>query len=172
MSSVKRVVLKRLNGNYTLADDITQETFLSLWKSKDKFEIRDKQTIKALLCRVLQRRIADYFRNKKNHEYPIDIRDDNIGIVYGAGHRLMTFYNQQYCNQQCYSSTLYNKEIESALNTLPCHMRNCIILVLVEGYTHKEVANKLNIPLGTVLSRVSRGRKHLYKLLKGIKHGY
>ena len=55
----------------------------------------------------------------------------------------------------------YTSEMQNALDSLPENMRNTTLLVCVDGWTHREVAAKLAIPLGTVLSRVHRAKKKL-----------
>ena len=55
----------------------------------------------------------------------------------------------------------YTDEMQHALNRLPVELRESLLLVVVAELTHQEVADMLGVPLGTVLSRVSRGRQRL-----------
>jgi RNA polymerase sigma-70 factor (ECF subfamily) len=55
----------------------------------------------------------------------------------------------------------YTDEMQRALNRLPTELRECLLLVVVGELTHQEVADLLSVPLGTVLSRVSRARGRL-----------
>ena len=63
----------------------------------------------------------------------------------------------------------YTDEMQSALARLPTELRETLLLVVVGELTHQEVADLLDVPLGTVLSRVSRARRRLREVLLGIR---
>jgi len=60
----------------------------------------------------------------------------------------------------------YDDETKAALDAMPPEMRECVMSVLVDGYTHQETAERFDLPLGTVLSRVYRGKHHLKRELE------
>ena len=61
-----------------------------------------------------------------------------------------------------------NEEVLSALKALPAEFREVVLLADVEDFAYKEIADILNIPVGTVMSRLSRGRSQLRMKLKGM----
>ena len=62
----------------------------------------------------------------------------------------------------------FTDEMQAALQALPTELRETLLLVVVGELTHQEVADMLEIPLGTILSRVSRGRKRLREQLLAV----
>jgi RNA polymerase sigma-70 factor (ECF subfamily) len=136
----------RLVGDGHEAEDMVQETFRSAWKSRGLYE-RGRGD-RAWLAAILRRRVADRWRRHAplptvGGEGPHEIGvpgDDPL-----AGH--------------------YTDEMQHALAQLPTELRETLLLVVVGELTHQEVANLLEIPLGTVLSRVSRARRRLREVL-------
>jgi RNA polymerase sigma-70 factor (ECF subfamily) len=76
--------------------------------------------------------------------------------------------------EERFLQTMVHGDIERALGTLPLSYREAVILVDVEGLTYREVANVLDCPIGTVMSRLSRGRALLRRGLVRFarEHGY
>jgi RNA polymerase sigma-70 factor (ECF subfamily) len=64
----------------------------------------------------------------------------------------------------------FTDEMQHALSQLPCELRESLLLVVVGELTHQETADTLGVPLGTVLSRVSRARQRLRKHLLALSH--
>jgi RNA polymerase sigma-70 factor (ECF subfamily) len=67
---------------------------------------------------------------------------------------------------------LTDDEVLSALDRVPVEFRTVVVLADVEEFTYKEIAHMLEIPIGTVMSRLSRGRKLLRELLAGVAGAY
>ena len=67
---------------------------------------------------------------------------------------------------------LTDEEVLSALDRVPVEFRTVVVLADVEEFSYKEIAHMLEIPIGTVMSRLSRGRKLLRELLGGIARSY
>lgn len=132
----------RMIGNGHEAEDVTQEAFRSAWKSRERF--RPGGGERAWLASILRRRVADYWRRPKP---PIVLAGErNIDVAYPGEDPLREDFTD---------------EMQHALGQLPDDLRDTLLLVVVAELTHQETANLLEIPLGTVLSRVSRARKRL-----------
>jgi RNA polymerase sigma-70 factor (ECF subfamily) len=140
----------RMMGDRHEAEDLVQEAFRSAWKSRNNY-IAGRGD-RAWLASILRRRIVDRWRR---HPPPSTSDSDTRLDVGVAG-----------------SDPLagdYTDEMQSALSQLPTELRETLLLVVVAELTHQEAADLLDVPLGTVLSRVSRARKRLRETLMAIK---
>ena len=148
----------RLTGNYDDADDLLQETYLKAFRFFDKFEAGTN--IKAWLYRIMKNSfINDYRKNGKEPD-KIDYEDvqnfyENIKV---------SEVKANHFEEDVYSNML-DDNISGALNSLPEDFRTVIILSDIEGYTYDEIADFIDIPVGTVRSRLHRARKMLYAKL-------
>jgi RNA polymerase sigma-70 factor (ECF subfamily) len=136
----------RLVGDRHQAEDLVQEAFRSAWKSRNLFQADGSP--RAWLAAILRRRAADHWRQPRaptvpGNEYNLEIeRNDD------DPHR-----------------DELTDEMQQALGRLPAELKETLLMVVVGELTHQEAAELLGIPLGTVLSRVSRARKRLRDLL-------
>lgn len=132
----------RMVGDGHTAEDLVQETFRSAWKGRKRYE--PGRGDRAWLATILRRRIVDHWRRKK----PIDTVGGDA--VYGV-----TISDPEPMADELSS------QLQEGLNQLPKPLRETLLLVVVGELTHQEVADMLGIPIGTVLSRVSRARTRL-----------
>ncbi|QGJ69803.1 RNA polymerase sigma factor SigE [Planctomycetales bacterium 10988] len=139
-------VAYRLTGERQTAEDLVQETFRSAWSSRDRFQagLSDR----AWLITILRRRAADRHRRRT---LPIILCEDSL-------HSTPTF-DPDPADQEL------SDEMQTALSQLVPEIRETLLLVVVGELTHQEAAQVLQVPIGTVLSRVSRGRKKLREYL-------
>ncbi len=142
----------RMVGDRHEAEDLTQEAFRSAWKSRKLF--RSGGGERAWLASILRRRVADHWRRPR----PPTVLAEHGVIEVG------------YLGDDPLRDD-FTDEMQRALQQLPDELRETLLLVVVAELTHQETADMLEIPLGTVLSRVSRARKRLreYLLIVGIK---
>lgn len=140
----------------SLAEDWVQETLLRAWR--DVSSLRDDITVYAWLLKILDRVIADDSRKnaRRSQLAPVISTDDHLlqehpSAALGPLEKAM----QQQSDQQ----------IVSAIQTLPDEFSSVILLRDIEGLSYKEVSNVLDIPQGTVMSRLSRGRRLLASLI-------
>ena len=132
----------RLVGKSHLAEDIVQDTFHSLWRMRDRYV--SKINNRALLITILHRRAADYHRLKKpKTNFSLELETEG------------SFYEED-----------FSSYVQHALSQLSQEIRETLLLVVVGELTHHEAASVLKVPLGTILSRVSRGRSQLRALLQ------
>ncbi len=136
----------RLVGDRHDAEDIVQETYRSAWKSRRSFEPGCGE--RAWLASILRRRVVDRWRRQR--QATILSGDCQPDVAADPDDPLRNDYTDL---------------MQRALDCLPRELRESLLLVVVGELTHQEVADLLGIPLGTVLSRVSRGRKRLRQFL-------
>lgn len=136
----------RLIGDPHEAEDLVQETFRSAWKSRFRYE--PGRGDRAWLVSILRRRAVDQWRKRRPPTPMATESSPEIGV---AG-------DDPFADE-------FTDEIQAALNRLPDELRETLLLVVVGDLTHQEAADLLEIPLGTVLSRVSRARTRLRTLL-------
>lgn len=132
----------RLLGDATEAEDILQETFRSIWDSRKRYD--PKLGTRAWMATILRRRVADSLRRGKR---PWLAGDES---VLESGTEDADPIEQGYTD-----------EMQEALQQLSPELRETLLLVVVSDLTHQEAADVLGVPLGTVLSRVSRARQRL-----------
>ncbi|MBL8190677.1 MAG: sigma-70 family RNA polymerase sigma factor [Acidobacteria bacterium] len=143
---------RRVIGSQTEAEDVVQETYLQAWKSFHRFE--PGTNCRAWLFKILFHVISHHRR--KLFKLPVaDIAEETLAesAVYSPAP-----------NQH-----LADEEILAAFNKLPQLYRAVVILADVQEFSYKEIAATLNIPLGTVMSRLNRGRKILRQALSSSK---
>lgn len=132
----------RMVGDPHEAEDVVQDTFRSAWKSRGRYEASRGE--RAWLTTILRRRVADRWRKRPLPGTLVEAEMLEVGV-------------------ESPESTLepYTDEMQQALDRLPAELRETLLLVVVGELTHQEAADVLNVPLGTVLSRVSRARQRL-----------
>jgi RNA polymerase sigma-70 factor (ECF subfamily) len=136
----------RMVGDRHEAEDVVQDAFRSAWKSRRSFEAGRGE--RAWLVAILRRRVVDYWRRSAplsvvSAENPVD-----VGV-----------------NADDPLANDYSDEMQHALSRLPPELKETLLLVVVAELTHQEAADLLQVPLGTVLSRVSRARTRLREAL-------
>jgi RNA polymerase sigma-70 factor, ECF subfamily len=147
---------KRLTMNQTDAEDLVQETFMQAWKSFDRYE--QGTNCRAWLYKILFNKFDHYRRKKYTQAKYIQEADD------------LTFLSAA-CNTPI-SKHLTDREVVNALNKLPEHYRSVVLLADVQEFDYKEAAIILDIPIGTVMSRLNRGRAQLKKSLAKVAGEY
>lgn len=132
----------RMMGDRHEAEDMVQEAFRSAWKSRSRYQAGRGD--RAWLASILRRRVYDRWRK---HPPPGVLSGDSVVEPGVDG-------NDPFADE-------FTDEMQHALDQLPTELRETLLLVVVGELTHQETADLLDIPLGTVLSRVSRARKRL-----------
>ena len=132
----------RLVGDRHEAEDVVQDTFRSVWGSRRRYEPGRGE--RAWLVSILRRRVIDRWRRRSPPS--VLVFEDRLEVG---------------CEDANPLDSGYTDEMQHALNQLPAELRETLLLVVVAELTHQEAAFELNVPLGTVLSRVSRARQRL-----------
>ena len=147
---------KRLTRNQTDAEDLVQETFMQAWKSFDHYEVGTN--CRAWLYKILFNKF-DHHRRKKYTQAKYIQEADDLTFLSAAYHAPLPGH-------------LTDREVIDALNKLPEHYRAVVLLADVQEFDYKEVALILDIPIGTVMSRLNRGRTQLKKSLARVAGEY
>ena len=137
---------KKFLGNQSDLEDAVQEVMIAIWKSADKFDPNKASEI-TFISMIARRRFIDYLRKITKHKSEDSMDDENKNI-------------------HLYKESLLNEEtdlalIKSAINELDVDDQELLNLSVYQGYSHSEISEILNIPLGTVKTRI---RRNLMKL--------
>jgi RNA polymerase sigma-70 factor (ECF subfamily) len=151
------------------AEDLVQETFFKAYKYYDKFE--EGTNLKAWLFKILKNTFINNYRKKKLQPRSVDfaeIEDSFERIVRRDAS------DQPADPESVYFKGVLDDDVRKALESLPYDYRMVVILADLEDFSYKEIAEILDCPVGTVMSRLYRGRKLLEKaLLRYARlHGY
>ena len=144
--SLLRAALRMVRDD-SAAEDLVQDTLLRAWQAFDQFE-------QGTNCKAWLFRIMLNLRNKRQHTasaravvVPFD--EESVRVI----------------SLRTKPSQLPALEVFSALDSLSEEHRLVLILAVIEGFTCKEIAGICSVPIGTVMSRLSRGRAELRKIL-------
>lgn len=145
------------------ANDLVQETYLKAYRFFEYFE--PGTNAKAWLFRILKNSFINDFRKKSKQPSKVDYSEIegyyNPDDVESEGE----FATSSDMRQQS-ARDMIGDEVAQALNSLPVDFRTVIILCDLEGFTYEEMAKVLDIPIGTVRSRLHRARNFLKEKLE------
>lgn len=150
-----------LTKDKTEAEDLVQETCLRAFRFFDKFE--PGTNCKAWLLSILRNLFINRYRRKRREPEMVDW--EKVDQTYES----MVEHGQKVDNddpQKLFFSHLMDEEVEDALKELPEEFRAAILLVDIEELTYEEAATVLECAVGTVRSRLSRGRRMLQVALR------
>jgi RNA polymerase sigma-70 factor, ECF subfamily len=154
MNDLYRTAL-RMMGEPARAEDVLQEVYLQGWKSFDRFETGTN--CRAWLFKILFHCVNHHRR--KWFRFPLLKETEE-------------FLESNLTAATPIPDKLTDGEILAALDKIPADFRSVVLLVDVEEFAYKEVAEILSIPIGTVMSRLSRGRKLLREQLTDVARAY
>lgn len=150
----------RLTQNHRDAEDLVQEVMLKALRNFHRFE--DGTNCKAWLCTILKNTFINNYRK-------VVRRPTNVGFVEGISparrHHLLPIEPGEVSSETPWFSEMIDDDVKHALDVLPSDFRKVLLLASVEGLSYREIAQSLNLPLGTVMSRLHRGRSMLRKAL-------
>ncbi len=149
----------RLTRNGADAEDLVQETFLRAYRGFHRF--REGTNIKAWLYRILTNTFINTYRKKQREPQTIPGDDVEDWYLYSR----MTEAGMTPSAEDSVLDSLADEDVQEALSSLPDRFRIPVLLADVEGFSYKEIAEITGVPVGTVMSRLHRGRKALQKLL-------
>jgi RNA polymerase sigma-70 factor, ECF subfamily len=144
----------RTTGNEDDARDLLQETYLKAYRFWDKYE--KGTNIRAWLFRIMKNSYINRYRKETKEPDKVDYED--IENFYNTIRAVSTDPND--LQEQLYGNLL-GDEVTKALQSLPDDFRTVVILCDIEGLTYEEIAEFVECPIGTVRSRLHRGRKLL-----------
>lgn len=148
----------RLTRNRTNAEDLLQDTFLRAWRSFHTFQ--QGTNVRAWLYRILMNAYIDSYRKTSHEPEIVDQEDVDEFYLYSKAHESDEF--RRLGNpEDVLLTNLMDANVVGALDSLPETYRSVVLLSDVEGFSYKEIAEILNVPIGTVMSRLHRARRQL-----------
>lgn len=150
----------RMTRNRADAEDLVQETYLRAYRSYATFE--EGTNLRAWLFRILTNTFINAYRAKQRRPQETDLGDMEDLYLY----RRIGQVNPASVSAEDQLLDLFtDDEVKAALEELPEAFRLPVLLADVEEFSYKEIAEMLDIPIGTVMSRLHRGRKAMHKRL-------
>jgi len=150
----------RMTRNPVDAEDVVQETFLKAYRAYGSFQ--EGTNLKAWLYRILTNTYINRYRKAQRRPSEVELGElqdlylfRRLGEQSGASESAESEVLEQFVDS----------DVIEALESLPDNFRMPVLLADVEGFAYKEIAEMLEIPIGTVMSRLHRGRKALQKKL-------
>ena len=135
-----------------IAEDLTQEVFIRAFNNFQT--LKDKNRVKPWLFRIAKNRCMDYFRQGRNKEKKSELSIDSFLIP-------RSFQQERILEQQ-----EMTKCVRNHFQLLPDNLRTVLWLFDVDGFTHKEIAEILDIDVSNVKVRLHRARKKMRVILK------
>ncbi|HEU0114693.1 MAG TPA: sigma-70 family RNA polymerase sigma factor [Thermomicrobiales bacterium] len=143
-----------LAGSVAEAEDLTQETYLRAFKHFESFR---GDHVRPWLFAILRHAAVDRYRQRKRE--PLLFDDDPDGFADDA------FGGSESGPEDEVLAGLVDADVQDAVLALPPAWRLAVVLADVEGFAYREIADITGSPIGTVMSRLHRGRKQLAKSL-------
>ena len=150
----------RMTRNPADAEDLVQETYLKAYRAFDSFQ--EGTNLKAWLYRILTNTFINSYRSKKRRPDESELDEVEDLYLYRRLGGLEAAAAGRSAEEEVLDS-FTDDEVKQALEALPEQFRMAVLLADVEGFSYKEIAEILDIPIGTVMSRLHRGRKALQK---------
>lgn len=141
------------------AKDLVQETYLKAYRFLDKY--KRGTNAKAWLFKILKNAYINHYRKKSKRPTKVDFED--IISYHDSENESNTKYFD--LREEIFESMM-GDEVTIAINSLPVDFRTVILLCDIEGFTYDEISKIVDIPTGTVRSRLFRARNMLKEKLK------
>lgn len=150
----------RFTSNVSAADDLTQEVFIRIYKTLEQYDPK-QGNLSSWLMRLARNLIIDDYRHRQRNPQnsyadDVDKHSFHLRAVGTSAHKEVE--RKELCNQ-----------VQEGIDKLPPDLRTCVILRDIEELTYKEIVEVLDIPEGTVKSRINRGRIELAKILRRMR---
>src|SRR5713101_483130 len=149
----------RLTPNASDAEDLLQETFLRAYRGFHQFQ--EGTNLKAWLYRNLTNTFINSYRKKQREPQTLPADEVEDWYLYSK----MSEEGLEPSAEATVLESLPDEDVQEALSSLPDQFRVAVLLADVEGFSYKEIAEITGVPIGTVMSRLHRGRKALERRL-------
>ena len=150
----------RMTRSKSDAEDLVQETYLRAYRGYDGFT--DGTNLRAWLFRILTNTYINTYRAKQRRVQETELDDVEDLYLYK---RISNVDVASRSAEDTLFDLFPDNEVKAALESLPETFRLPVLLADVEGFSYKEIAEMADIPIGTVMSRLHRGRKAMHKAL-------
>ena len=152
----------RMTRNASDAEDLVQETYLKAYRGFAGFE--EGTNLRAWLFRILTNTYINSYRSKKRRPDETELDEVEDFYLYRRMGGLEAARASRSAEDEL-MDYFTDAEVQAAIDALPETYRLAVLLSDVDGLSYKEIAEDLDIPIGTVMSRLHRGRKALQKQL-------
>ena len=148
----------RYNGRFDEAEDLTQEIFLKVYRTLHTYKA-DLGAFETWMMRVSRNCIIDHYRKLKTERRQTDSLEGEHEQVAETGNR---FANPA----EALDQREISERVHGALLRLSGDLREVLILRDLEGFAYEEIVDIVRVPIGTVKSRINRGRVEMAKMLR------
>ena len=150
----------RFTSNVEAAEDLTQEVFIRVYRSLDQYDAKQGDLANWLMRLARNLIIDDYRHRQRNPQNSMaDAVDDHQYHLRAVGKGAHTEMERRELASQ----------VQEGIDKLPADLKTCVILRDIEELTYQEIVDVLQIPEGTVKSRINRGRIELAKILRRMR---
>ena len=150
----------RMTRNAADAEDLIQETYLRAYRGYNNFE--EGTNLRAWLFRILTNTYINSYRARQRRPQESELGDVEDLYLYK---RISGVDVASRSAEDTLFDLFTDDEVKKALEDLPESFRLPVLLADVQGFSYKEIAEMLDVPIGTVMSRLHRGRKAMQKAL-------
>jgi len=167
MDALYRTAL-RMTKNQNDAEDLVQEAYVKAYRFWDKFE--PGSNCRAWLFKIMTNIFINDYRSKSRTPISVNVDDIDDNFLYG---QLANLGPEDNPERRLFAK-IFDDDIKKAIEELPDDFRLVVVLSFLEGFSYQEIADIADLQLGTVKSRLHRGRKLLQKQLfdYAIRNGY
>jgi RNA polymerase sigma-70 factor (ECF subfamily) len=152
----------RMTRNPADAEDLVQETYLKAYRAFGSFQ--EGTNLKAWLYRILTNTFINSYRARRRRPEQSELDDVEDLYLYRRLGGLEAVSAGRSAEEEVLEH-FTETEVKEAVESLPEQFRLAVLLADVEGFSYKEIADILDVPIGTVMSRLHRGRRSLEKTL-------
>jgi len=163
----------RMTKNPAAAEDLSADTFAKAWKSFHQFE--RGTNMRAWLYRILTNTYINEYRKKVRQGFPVNLDQYETPDEFYLYNKLQeNADDKQEDPAEAVLAKFAENDVVNAMDSLPPGYREVVVLSDLQGLSYEDIAKSLEIPLGTVRSRLNRGRKQLQKALweEAVRSGY
>lgn len=150
----------RFTSSIESAEDLTQEVFIRIYKSLDQYDAKQGD-LSNWLMRLARNLIIDDYRHRQRNPqntYAEDVEEHSFHLKAVGGSMQKEMERREMAQQ-----------VQEGIDKLPSDLRTCVILRDIEELSYQEIVELLQIPEGTVKSRINRGRIELAKILRRMR---
>jgi RNA polymerase sigma-70 factor (ECF subfamily) len=159
----------RLTGERAAAEDLVQETYLKAYQAFH--QLVPGRDARPWLMKILLNTYRDQVRRACRS--PESLQPGDLDAWYQASRQAHMAHARAFGPEEQVVGRAFSDEVAAALADLPPDFRTVVLLADLEGYSYREIADFVDCPIGTVMSRLARGRKLLREMLREYarKHG-
>ena len=152
----------RMTRNPSDAEDLVQETYLKAYRAFATFQ--EGTNLKSWLYKILTNTFINSYRAKRRRPAETELDDvEDLYLYRRLGGNQATALGRS--AEDLVLDRFTESDVKTAVESLPEAFRLAVLLADVEGFSYKEIAEILEVPIGTVMSRLHRGRRALEKAL-------